>query len=41
MGLSWFGTLLGAIIVGVIANRDYEDYLIKKGYSIVKMEHRN
>jgi hypothetical protein len=33
--LSWFGAIVGWIIVGATANRSYEDYLIKKGYSVV------
>ena len=33
---SWFGAIVGWIIIGATANRSYEDYLIKKGYSIMK-----
>jgi multidrug efflux pump subunit AcrB len=33
--LSWFGAIIGWIVMGATANRSYEDYLIKKGYSIV------
>jgi len=33
--LSWFGAVIGWIIIGATANRSYEDYLVKKGYSVV------
>jgi len=33
--LSWVGAVIGWLIVGATANRSYEDYLVKKGYSIV------
>jgi len=33
---SWFGVIIAWIIVGATANRSYEDYLVKKGYSVTK-----
>ena len=34
--LNWFGAVIGWIIMGATANRTYENYLISKGYTIVK-----
>ena len=32
------GAIIFWIVMGVIANKQYEDYLIKKGYSVIKKE---
>jgi predicted PurR-regulated permease PerM len=34
--LGWFGAILGWIIMGLTANKTYEDHLIKKSYSVKK-----
>lgn len=34
--LNWIGGIIGWIVMGATANRSYEDYLISRGYTIVK-----
>jgi hypothetical protein len=34
--LNWIGLLIGWIIIGFLANKQYEDYLLSKGYNLVK-----